>query len=132
MRAGGGKAERVAVGRRLGDHVGADIAARPWAVVDNELLAEPRIELVADDAGRDVGAAASRERHDNADRPIRPFAGLRWDDAGGECRSHQGGDESNHRCSSRAKAAIISERSFSALNRGCAAMCGSTARQLCR
>src|SRR5881394_3499562 len=31
------EADRVAVGRRLGDDVGADIAARPALVLDNEL-----------------------------------------------------------------------------------------------
>ena len=42
LRARGSDPDRVAVGRRLGDRVGADVAAGARAVLDHDLLAEPR------------------------------------------------------------------------------------------
>ena len=44
--------QRVAVGRRLRDHVGADIAARADLVLDEELLVEQLRELGGEDASR--------------------------------------------------------------------------------
>jgi hypothetical protein len=78
VRARGGDPDGVAVGRRLGDGIGADIAARSDAVLDHDLLADARAELLRDDARDDVRAAAGGERHDEADRPVRPsgIAGL--------------------------------------------------------
>ena len=60
--------DRVAVGRGLGDEVGADVAARARPVVDHDLLREALGELLRDDASDDVGAAARREGDDEADR----------------------------------------------------------------
>jgi hypothetical protein len=44
-----------------------DIAAGAAAVLDHELLAELASELLRHDAGDDVGRAAGRERHHQAD-----------------------------------------------------------------
>jgi hypothetical protein len=42
--------DRVAVGRRMGDRIGADIAARAALVLDDELLAGELAQLLAGDA----------------------------------------------------------------------------------
>jgi hypothetical protein len=60
----------MAVGRRLGRHVGTDGAASTAAVVDHHRLLQPFGEFLGDDAADDVVAAARRERHDEADRAI--------------------------------------------------------------
>ena len=62
---------RVAVRRRPRDELGADDAARAGPVLDDELLAERGAELGREDADENVGAAAGREWHDQADRPRR-------------------------------------------------------------
>ena len=68
-------AHRVAVGRGLGDRVGAEIAARTDTILDHDLLAQPGTEPLRQNARNDIGAAACRERHDQADRPLRPSGG---------------------------------------------------------
>ena len=60
--------QRVAVGRRLGDGVGADHAARAGAVVDDDRLAERLGQRLLHDARIEIDRAARRERHDDADR----------------------------------------------------------------
>ena len=82
------EADRVAVGGRLGDDVGADIAARARAVLDDELLAGQLTELGADDAGECVGRPAGRKDHDVAHRPARPVVGR-----AGNARGNHGGGE---------------------------------------
>ena len=62
----------VTVRRRARDGVRPDGAARAGTVVDDDLLAEPHPELLRDDAGGDIGRTAGRERHDHADRLVRP------------------------------------------------------------
>ena len=57
----GHDSERVAVGRRLGDHVIAQDAARTRLVFDDERLAEPALHRVGENAADDVGAAARPE-----------------------------------------------------------------------
>ncbi len=64
------QAERVAVGRRLGQRIHADIAARAALVLDHPLLAGDLRHLGAEDAGQGVGGAAGRERVDVADRLV--------------------------------------------------------------
>ncbi len=61
--------DRVAVGRRFRDDVGAEIAGGAAAVVDDDRLAELRRQRLDDDARNDVGAAARRIRDDELDRP---------------------------------------------------------------
>ena len=50
----------VAVGRRAHDRFGADIAAAPRPVVDDDGLAEPLREPLADQTHEDVTGAAGR------------------------------------------------------------------------
>src|SRR5262249_30641977 len=70
--------KRVAVGRGTHDRLGTDVAAATRPVIDNKLLAEPLRQPLADQTGRDVRAAAGRERHDHSHRPRR--IGLRLRD----------------------------------------------------
>src|SRR6516164_1022666 len=53
--------QRVAVGRRVGDGLGCDVAAGARAVIDHERLAEDLLELAAEDAGKHVARSARRE-----------------------------------------------------------------------
>ena len=74
LRADRSHQQRVAVGRRLGDEVGAEVAAGAGLVLDDEGLAERLAELRREGAREDVGRPAGRERHDDADRLVRPRA----------------------------------------------------------
>ena len=83
----------VAVGRGLGDHVGAERAAGAAAVVDHDLLLEDFLQLLPDHAGDQVVRPAGRERHDQPDRLRRKL--LR----GGRDRTQHNGadaDETQH------------------------------------
>jgi hypothetical protein len=62
-----GLKQRVAVGRRVGDGLGAEIPARAGLVVDDDRLARPLGELLADGAGNRVEAAARRVGDDDRD-----------------------------------------------------------------
>ena len=59
--------QRVAVGRAARDELGADLARRAAAVVDDDLLRPHFAELLRDDAAHEVGGARRRERDDDAD-----------------------------------------------------------------
>ena len=72
MRAGVGEAERIAVRLGARDLLGADAAAAADAVLDDQLLTQALTELLRDQAGDGVRAAAGGERDDEADRPLRP------------------------------------------------------------
>ncbi len=63
--------ERVSVGRRTYDRLGADIAAATRPVVDHKLLAEPLRQPLTHQARRDVARAARRDWHDQPHRPCR-------------------------------------------------------------
>ena len=63
--------QRVAVGRALGDRVGADDRAGAGAVVDDHVLPQRLLQPLCDDAAEDIGRAAGCERHDDADRASR-------------------------------------------------------------
>ena len=67
--------ERVAVGRRLRDLVGADHRAGARAVLDHDRLLEGRLEVLPDIARIDVGRAAGPERHDDPHGPRRVVLG---------------------------------------------------------
>ena len=77
--AGADQQQRVAVRRRAHDRLGADIAAGARPVLDDEWLAEPLRQPLADQARDDVGAAAGGKADDDAHRPRR--IGLRPRDA---------------------------------------------------
>jgi hypothetical protein len=62
------EADGVAIGRGLGHGVHADVAARAAAVVDEHRLAELFRHLLAHGARHQVGGAAGRVGHDEADR----------------------------------------------------------------
>ena len=68
----GREQECVAVGRRPGDRLGADDAARPAPVLDDELLAECLGELVGPGPADEVAGPARRVGQDQLDRPLRP------------------------------------------------------------
>jgi hypothetical protein len=58
----------LAVGRRAGRHLGADIAAGARLVVDDDRLAPVPGELGPERAGQDIDAGARAVRHDDGDR----------------------------------------------------------------
>jgi len=60
--------QRVAVGRGLRHLLGADVAARAGAVLDDHLLAEADAERLGHHARAVVGDAAGGERHHDAHR----------------------------------------------------------------
>ncbi len=63
--------QRIAVRRRAHDRLGGDIAAGARPVFDDELLAEPLRQPLADQARDDVGRAAGGKADDDAHRPRR-------------------------------------------------------------
>src|SRR5262249_48887510 len=63
--------ERIAIRGRTHDRLRGDITAGARPVLDDELLAEPLREPLADQASDDVGAAASGKAGDDAHRPAR-------------------------------------------------------------
>ena len=66
-----GEQDRAAVARLLRDIAGAGGAASARAVLDDDVLAEAVLELLGDDARRDVGRPPRRERRDKADGVLR-------------------------------------------------------------
>ena len=79
--------QRVAVGRRLGHQVGADVAARAGTVLDDDRLAQRAAHLLGQHAGHGVERAAGRVRHHEAQR--------RWEigvlGLGGRAEGQRGG-----------------------------------------
>ena len=67
-----GEQQRVAVRLRAHDRLRAGGAARAAAVLDDDRLAELLGQFVGEQPRRDIGEGAGRERHDDADRPVRP------------------------------------------------------------
>ena len=61
--------QRVAVGRGARDHLGAEIAAGPGPVLDDELLAEYVAHALSDHPRQDVGRAAGCKSDHHPDRP---------------------------------------------------------------
>jgi hypothetical protein len=62
-----GREERVAVGRRLGYRLGADLGVGTALILDDDLLAPHLGEPLAHRAGDHVGRAAGGQRHDDPD-----------------------------------------------------------------
>src|SRR5262249_44375277 len=62
------EAERVAVGGRLRDELGADDTAGTAAIVDDYLLPEELGQARCDQPGEKIRAATGHERHDHAYR----------------------------------------------------------------
>jgi hypothetical protein len=80
----------IAVGIRLGAHLGAEHGASTGPVVDDDLLAPVLAHFLRDDAREYVGRCAGCELHDDVDRLRRKFAG-----GGGRCRQQCGGEDKN-------------------------------------
>ena len=97
--------QRVAVGRRLGGGLRADIAAGAGAVLHHDVLAPGLGELLRDDAAERVDGAAGRERDDHAHRAVgialRFDARVRSDDGAGGHRDGRGPSLVVHSGSSR-------------------------------
>ena len=77
MRRGGDQQHRVAVGLGGLHRHRADDAVGARTVVDDDSLFGLFLDLLADQARRDVTRAARPERHDDLDRPRRILRGLR-------------------------------------------------------
>ena len=92
--------QRVAVGRRTRDRLGAQDRAGARTVLDHERLLERFGQVLAELAGKDIGRAAGRERHDDLDRPCR--IGLR-------SRHRAGNGESQRQNRENAQKEISSE-----------------------
>jgi len=60
--------QRMAVGGRLGDHLGADVAARAAAVFHHEGLPKRLLQALGKRAADDVGRRAGRVRNYDSDR----------------------------------------------------------------
>ncbi|MNK86304.1 hypothetical protein D3C87_1062120 [compost metagenome] len=67
----GAEQQRLAIGRGLGHHGGADIAARARAVLDDDRLLERNRQALGQQASDHVGRSAGREGHDQRDRTLR-------------------------------------------------------------
>src|SRR3954451_22007415 len=86
-----GNEESVTVCGTPNDRLGADIAARAWTVLDEELLTEVLREPLGNQTPGDVICAASRNGNDNTHRPrrigLRPgFLLQRRERAGAYCQ----------------------------------------------
>jgi hypothetical protein len=75
--------ERVAVGRRSGDGLRADVARGAGLGLDDDLLAESPRERFRDHAAARVRHAARCKRDDEANRPV-GIAALRESDKGNQ------------------------------------------------
>ena len=62
---------RVAVGLRAGDKLGADVAARACLVLDHDRLAQLRLQALGQPACQRIGRPARRKRHHQRDRARR-------------------------------------------------------------
>src|SRR5713226_129364 len=74
-----GHKERISVRGRVHDHLGADIAASSWSVLDDELLAEPLRQPLSYQACHDVSGTTGGKSDDQAYWPRR--IGLRPSEA---------------------------------------------------
>ena len=81
--------QRVAVGLRSRHFLDGEDAERARLVLDHELLAEAVFHLVAEQARRDVGAAARRIRHEDLHRLRRIFVLRQRRPADGERQRRQ-------------------------------------------
>ena len=61
--------QRIAVGRRVDDGIGGDIAAGARAVVDDDILPEPLRQRLLQDARDDIGRQTGCETDDQVQRP---------------------------------------------------------------
>ena len=69
--------QRVAIGRRVFRHLGADHASGAAAIVDDDLLAKHLAQVRAQNARDEIDAAARRKRRDDTNRLDRIIGGKR-------------------------------------------------------
>ena len=67
----GHESQRVAVGRRVGDGRGGDVAAGARLGLHDDRLSQPLRKAVGNNAGERVGSAAGRKSVQQADRAVR-------------------------------------------------------------
>jgi hypothetical protein len=87
--------QRVTIGRRLRDKLGAECGCGARPVVDHDLLAEQLGKLGRDRARGDVGPATRRERDDQPYRPV--GIGLSCCSRHASCCKHQSERRLTHR-----------------------------------
>ncbi len=118
--------QRVAVGRSLGDQVGADGGSGARAVVHDEGLVQGLAQFLGDGAGVDVGRPAGAKRDDDSDRTAmgshRP---CRWCPDSDSGRQSEKGCEMSHKCHARFPGLCASSRRPRQLSR---AACGPVNR----
>ena len=68
----GGDHQRVAIGRGLGHHIGADDGRRTDAVLHQHRLAPALTETLGHGTRQDVDGTSRRPGHDDAHRTLRP------------------------------------------------------------
>ena len=88
LAAADGHQQRMAVARRLGHGLGADVAARAGPVLDHHAGAQHLGQLLAHQPAHDVIGAAGRLRDDHHDGPRGPGLGM-GQQRGGECSGQQ-------------------------------------------
>ncbi len=71
LAAGAAHQQRVAVGIAVGDVAGAERVAGAAAVLDEELLAQGRAEIVGHDPGDEIDGPRGNRGHDDLHRPVR-------------------------------------------------------------
>ncbi len=108
MAAGGGDAQRVAVGCGLGHDLAADRAAGAHLVVDHHRHTQRIAQALHGSSRNRIGTAAGRQRHDAADRPVGPRA-LSPDD--GYRESQRSGSSLEKKCTTRCHAVIVTPAS---------------------
>ena len=77
---------------RADERVDGDERVAAGPVVDDHRLAPALAEAIRQQAGADIGAAADAKRHDELDRPCRP-----WGFGGGGGRKRQKPDAAEHK-----------------------------------
>ena len=73
----GHRQQRIAVWRRVGDHVSSEVAAGAGPVLDKELIVEPLGQRLRDQPSDDVGRGARRKADNDPHRPRRVGVGPR-------------------------------------------------------
>ncbi len=87
--------DRIAIGRRTGDAADGDAAASTADVFDHDRLSEPRPHMLGQNARRNIGRSARRERND--ERDLTRWIGLRlYRRDAGQCRQRERNSELFH------------------------------------
>src|SRR5262249_27772323 len=87
----GDNQHRVAIGWTFGSGLDANVAVGARLVLDDDLPPQAARQILTDEAGAHVRRAPGPGRHDEANRPVRPFLRLRGRD--GDEESQQRDDK---------------------------------------